>query len=134
MISSSLIGVVSQRLARRNCPHCRDTYTPTQEILKEFFKDPPSDIKWVKGYGCQKCHHTGFKGRIALAELWEPNHQDILLINKKAPMEDLKISAKNSTIPIISEAIAKLKDGETTLDELVRVLPYSFIEDYRQSL
>ena len=69
-----------------------------------------------------------------MAELWEPNHQDILLINKKAPMEDLKISAKNSTIPIISEAIAKLKDGETTLDELVRVLPYSFIEDYRQSL
>ncbi len=133
MISSTLIGVISQRLARRSCPQCRETYTPSEEILKEFFKDPPTDINWVKGKGCQACNHTGFKGRIALAELWEPNQQDIILINKNAPLEDLQASSSDSTITIISEAMIKLKAGDTTLDELIRILPYSFIEAYRQS-
>ncbi len=133
MITSSLMGVLSQRLARRVCPHCKGSYVPQEDLLKEFFAIPPTDINWVKGHGCQECNYTGFKGRIALAELWEPNQRDILLINKRAPMEDLKRSAANSTIPIIGEAIIKLQAGETTLEELIRILPYSFIEAYRQS-
>ncbi len=133
MITSSLVGVISQRLARRICSHCKDTYTPPVEIIKEFFATPPSDISWVKGHGCQECNYTGFKGRLALAELWEPSQRDTLLINKKAPLEELQKSSRQSTIPIIEEAILKLKVGETTLEELIRVLPYSFIEEYRRS-
>ncbi|MCD6534872.1 MAG: type II/IV secretion system protein, partial [Deltaproteobacteria bacterium] len=132
MITSSLIGVVSQRLARRSCPHCLEAYSPPVELIKEFFTSPPTDIKWVKGIGCQQCNFTGFKGRLAIAELWEPNHNDILLINKNAPIAELLESARQSTIPIMEEAIDKLKAGETTLEELIRILPYSFIEDYRQ--
>jgi len=132
MITSSLIGVVSQRLARRSCPHCLEAYSPPVELIKEFFTSPPTDIKGVKGIGCQQCNFTGFKGRLAIAELWEPNHNDILLINKNAPIAELLESARQSTIPIMEEAIDKLKAGETTLEELIRILPYSFIEDYRQ--
>ena len=132
MITSSLIGVISQRLARRICPHCKDVYNPPEELIKEFFATPPTDITWAKGKGCEKCNHTGFKGRLPLAELWEPNHNDIVLINKKAPIEELQVSARQSTIPIMNEAMDKLKAGETTLDELTRILPYSFIEDFRQ--
>lgn len=133
MITSSLIGVVSQRLARRTCPDCKEVYSPPEELIKEFFTTPPTDIKWVKGHGCQQCNYTGFKGRLALAELWEPNKDDTILINKKAPLEELLITSKQSTIPIMDEAMAKLKVGETTLDELIRVLPYSFIENFRQN-
>jgi len=126
-----LIGVISQRLVRRICPHCKTEYTPAAELIKEFFETPPDDIKWVKGRGCKECHFTGFHGRLPLAELWEPSNQDILLINKQAPTEELKKSARQSTIPIMEEAMLKLKAGETTLNELIRVLPYSFISDFR---
>ena len=132
MITSSLVGVISQRLARRICPHCKDIYSPPEELIQEFFTTPPTDINWTKGKGCEECNHTGFKGRLALAELWEPNHHDIVLINKRAPIEELQVSARQSTIPIMEEAMDKLKAGETTLDELIRILPYTFIEAYRQ--
>ncbi len=132
MITSSLIGVISQRLARRICPHCKETYSPAEEIIKEFFATPPTDISWVKGQGCEECNYATFKGRLALAELWEPNQHDIVLINKRAPLEELQVSARQSTIPIMEEAIDKVKAGETTLEELIRVLPYSFIENYRR--
>ncbi len=132
MISSSLIGVISQRLARRVCENCAEPYTPAPDLINEFFPAPPTDIEWRKGTGCDRCNHTGYKGRVAIAELWEPSHHDMLLINKKAEFEELKISARNSTIPLIEEAVIKLKAGETTLDELTRIIPFSFIEDYRE--
>ncbi len=132
MVTSTLIGVISQRLARRICPHCREPYEPDPELINEFFTTPPTDITWVKGRGCSQCHHTGYKGRLPLAELWEPSQQDILLINKQAPVEELQESARQTTIPIMEEALLKLREGETTLDELIRVLPYSFIADFRE--
>ena len=132
MITSTLIGVISQRLVRRICPHCKTSYKPSDKLIREFFQEPPKDIKWVKGRGCKQCHFTGYHGRLPLAELWEPNNQDIILINKQAPVEELKKSARQSTIPIMSEAMLKLKAGETTLDELIRVLPYTFIADFRE--
>ena len=133
MITSSLIGVISQRLARRICPHCKNNYSPSEDIIKEFFVTPPTDISWVKGKGCNECNHTGFKGRLALAELWEPSQHDILLINKGDSVDDLQVSARQSTISMMEEAMEKLRGGETSLEELVRILPYSFIRDYHQS-
>jgi len=132
MISSSLIGVMSQRLARQICPHCAERYTPDQELINEFFATPPTDINWLKGVGCDTCNYTGYKGRVAIAELWEPSQHDILLINKKAELEELKISARKNTIPLIEEALSKLREGKTTLDELIRIIPYTYIEDHRQ--
>ncbi len=132
MITSSLIGVISQRLARRICPRCKESYSPPEELINEFFATPPTDISWVKGKGCTECNYAGFKGRLALAELWEPNQDDIILINKRAPLEDLQVTARQSTIPIMEEAIGKVEAGETTLEELIRVLPYSFIENHRR--
>ena len=131
MISSSLIGVVSQRLARCICPFCIEEYTPEPELVKEFFPTPPDDINWQKGLGCNECNYTGYLGRVAIAELWEPSQRDILLINQKAELKKLKESSRNSTIPLVEEALLKLKAGVTTLDELIRIIPYTYIEDYR---
>ncbi len=134
MITSSLIGVISQRLARRVCENCAEPYTPDPELVNEFFPTPPTDIEWRRGIGCNECNHTGYRDRIAIAELWEPSYHDILLINKKAELEELRVSARDSMIPLIEEAIIKLKTGETTLDELTRIIPFSFIKDYREQL
>ncbi|MCD6269887.1 MAG: type II/IV secretion system protein, partial [Deltaproteobacteria bacterium] len=132
MISSSLIGVISQRLARKICPQCAESYTPDQSLISEFFTTPPTDINWQKGIGCEECNYTGYKGRVAIAELWEPSQHDILLINKQVPLEELKLSTRKSTIPLIQEALQKLREGITSLDELIRIIPYAYIEDHRK--
>ena len=131
LITSSLIGVVSQRLARRICPNCRESYQPKTSLLNEFFATPPGDIDWIRGRGCRQCNYTGYKGRLPLAELWEPSPNDILLINKQAPLEQLRQSAQATSISIMEEARLKLQNGETTMDELIRVLPYFFIAEFR---
>jgi twitching motility protein PilT len=131
LITSTLIGVVSQRLARRICPNCRESYQPKTSLLNEFFATPPGDIDWVRGRGCRQCNYTGYKGRLPLAELWEPSPNDILLINKQAPLEQLRQSARATSISIMEEARLKLQNGETTMDELIRVLPYFFIAEFR---
>ena len=132
MISSSLLGVISQRLARKICPDCVEDYTPSQDLIDEFFTTTPTNIKWRKGVGCEQCNYTGYRGRVAIAELWEPSQNDILLINKKAELEKLRTSSRENTISLVEEALIKLREGKTTLDELIRIIPYSYIEDHRQ--
>ena len=59
LVASSLIGVMSQRLARQVCPACKTPHTPPAELVREFFGDRPPDVELVKGAGCDKCHFIG---------------------------------------------------------------------------
>jgi type IV pilus assembly protein PilB len=84
----------------------------------------------MKGKGCPQCNFTGYKGRIAVAELWTPSEDDMMLINKHAPFDEIKASAQKSTILMAEDAMEKLRAGKTTLEELMRTLPYSSIEQF----
>jgi type IV pilus assembly protein PilB len=130
IITSSLLGVVAQRLIRKVCEHCKEDYLPSKELLKEFFSVPPVDVRWMKGKGCPQCNFTGYKGRLAVAELWTPSEEDMVLINKHAPFDEIKASAQKSTILMAEDAMEKLRTGKTTLEELIRTLPYSSIEQF----
>jgi type II secretory ATPase GspE/PulE/Tfp pilus assembly ATPase PilB-like protein len=130
MITSSLLGVLAQRLVRKVCDGCREDHTPSEELLKEFFSAPPVDIHWLKGKGCPQCNFTGYKGRMAVAELWTPSEDDIVLINKGVPFDEIKSSAQESTVLMAEDAMEKLRAGKTTLEELMRTLPYSSIEQF----
>jgi type IV pilus assembly protein PilB len=132
MITSSLLGVHAQRLVRKVCDQCREEYQPTDELLQEFFNTPPQDFHWSRGKGCPKCNFTGYKGRMAVAELWTPSEDDIVLINKGVPFDEIKASAWKSTILMAEDAMEKIKAGRTTLEELIRTLPYSSIEQFRR--
>jgi type IV pilus assembly protein PilB len=132
IITSSLLGVVAQRLIRKVCEHCKEDYLPSEELLKEFFSVPPADICWTKGKGCPQCNFTGYKGRLAVAELWSPSEEDMVLINKHVPFDEIKASAQKSTILMAEDAMEKLRAGKTTLEELIRTLPYSSIEQFHQ--
>jgi type IV pilus assembly protein PilB len=127
LIGASLAGVLSQRLVRTICTDCRETYTPAPELMKEFFDEQPSDIKWYRGRGCHKCDFSGYKGRRIVAELWLPSNADIILINKSAPRDELVESAVNSTYSMAENALLLLKEGTTNLEELMRTLPYPTI-------
>jgi type IV pilus assembly protein PilB len=132
MITSTLLGVHAQRLVRKVCEHCREDYMPTEELLKEFFTTPPAELRWSRGKGCPQCNFTGYKGRMAVAELWTPSEDDIVLINKGAPFDEIKASAQKSTLLMAADAMEKLRAGKTTLEELMRTLPYSSIEQFRR--
>jgi type IV pilus assembly protein PilB len=132
LISSSLLGVISQRLARQVCPSCRQDDDATPELVKEFFGKATPDVDFAKGAGCETCHGIGYKGRALIADLWIPDQQDHLLIMSKAPFEEVRASAARTTISMAQVAHARLRDGRTTLEELTRVLPYTAILEHRQ--
>ena len=127
LIGSSLVGALSQRLVRTICRECREEYRPPAELMREFFERPPNDILWFRGHGCQACDFTGYKGRRLVAELWTPNQNDVILINKSAPRDQLIESALASTHTMGDSAMALLREGVTNLEELMRMLPYSVI-------
>lgn len=131
LIASCLIGVLSQRLIRQVCPHCKEEYNPSGELIKEFFSNGEPDIKWYRGGKCASCNYTGYLGRLGVSQLWSPSDSDILLINKSL-VEELRESSDNSTIFMVEDAMRLLNEGKTNLEELIRTLPYSCIFQFHK--
>ena len=123
-ITSSILGVLSQRLIRQVCVHCTEEYLPPSTLLRALNIRPNSGLTWHRGRGCPTCYSTGYKGRLAVGELWVPNDNDIVLINKQAPFEEIRRSADASTFSIAEDVRDRLLQGRTNLEELVRMLPF----------
>jgi len=132
LLSACVLGVISQRLVRQICSNCKEEYMPSKELIREFFNAPPSDIRWFKGQKCSHCNYTGYTGRAAVAELWTPNENDIILINKGVAIDELRESSYQSTSFMGEDAIELLRAGRTNLEELIRTLPYSNIYQFRR--
>ena len=130
LIASSLLGVVSQRLVRTVCPSCRTPYTPSRDLVKEFFDTAPP-MTWFRGRGCKACAFSGYKGRFAVAEFWSPDERDVILVSKGAPFEQIRESAARTTISMARDVASRLAEGRTNLEELIRVLPYSSVYEFR---
>lgn len=132
LIGSSLIGVMSQRLVRRVCPSCRQEWLPSPEVLNEFFGTVPAHAKFFRGVGCADCGFSGYKGRMMVADLWMPDEQDAALITRQAPFDEIRQSAQRTTCSMAQDAHDRLVAGTTTVDELLRVLPYVAIVEHRR--
>jgi type II secretory ATPase GspE/PulE/Tfp pilus assembly ATPase PilB-like protein len=103
-------------------------------LLETTFDVVPSDLRWYHGTGCSKCHQTGYRRRLALAEFWTPGVDDVLLINQDAPVEAIVASASKNTYSMATDAMAKLREGRTTLDEVLRVLPPTALRELRSTV
>jgi type IV pilus assembly protein PilB len=129
--TSSLLGVLAQRLVREICWNCKEEYTPDAGLLRMAFEAAPRDQRWYHGAGCATCHQTGYKRRVAITELWTPSLDDVLLINQDAPFEAITESARKNTYTMATDAVVKLREGRTTLEELLRVMPPSALRELR---
>ncbi len=89
-------------------------------------------MKSYKGKGCAHCNFSGYRGRLAVGELWVPNENDVILMAKNASFEELRTSASRSTVSMAEDAANRLRAGTTNLEELIRMLPYSTIYRFRQ--
>lgn len=134
LLASSLLGVLAQRLVRSVCPDCREPYEPAPELVQEFFPERPAHLRFYRGAGCEKCNFSGYRGRMSVAELWVPNEEDVILISKRAPLDEIRVSARASTISMVHDAWARLAVGRTNLEELIRMLPYSSVYQFRQAM
>ena len=132
VIASSLIGVLAQRLVRQVCTECRQEYDPPADLVREFFDTPAPPMKFYQGAACSRCNFTGFRGRMGVGELWVPSERDVILITKNAPFEEIRASARDSTVAMAEDVMTRLTEGRTTLEELIRVLPYSSVYQFRQ--
>jgi type IV pilus assembly protein PilB len=129
-IASALMAVAGQRLVRRVCNECRTHYEPPTDLVREFFRTAP-EFAFTKGSGCERCNYAGYRGRMTMIELWTPDDEDILTITKNATFEQLRTSARRTTLPMSDSMQAALEDGHTTLEELVRVMPAMTIAEFR---
>ena len=131
LIASSLIGVLGQRLVRQVCSHCKTDYRPSDELLRQVFESTPTTMKFYKGQGCENCNFTGYSGRMTVMELWVPDDKDVIQIAKGVSFEEIRLSATRTTYSMADCAWSMLADGRTNLEELIRMLPYSSIDEMR---
>ena len=130
MIAPSVLACVGQRLAPRICEKCKESYTPTEEILRKYFDDVelPNDVKFHRGRGCTHCNHTGFKGRVSFHELLVVNRELRGKIAGHATLEDITNSARKVGYrPLRHDGLKKVLLGLTTIDEIVKATPIEYV-------
>ncbi len=125
LVESTLIAVLAQRLVRKICNACAETYTPSPtELAALRLADDPSmqGILLKKGEGCGKCRGTGYYGRIAIFEVMPVSPKIRKLIHHSSGAHDIKERALKEGMQVLREsAIQKMKDGITTVEEVIRV-------------
>ena len=123
LISSSLEGVLAQRLVRRICPHCREEWPVAPGIQAKFAGMGARQLKgpFFHGRGCDECRGTGYRGRIGIFELLAINPELRELILQKRSSVEIKTAAQKTMLTIHQDALQKAAEGITTLEEIVRV-------------
>lgn len=122
LLSSTIVGVLAQRLVRKVCSNCRIGYTPTTEELEEIAAPPTSRFLLYKGKGCQECYYSGYKGRHGLYELMNINRTICSQIAKETDSNKLRELAHSfGLISLREHGLHLVKAGITTLAEVLRV-------------
>jgi type II secretory ATPase GspE/PulE/Tfp pilus assembly ATPase PilB-like protein len=133
-LANSIEYTIGQRLARRICPDCKQEISVSPEELEKVKKilaginnkevAIPEKLSFYKGAGCEKCGQLGYKGRIGLYEAitMTPEIQTIIQNDKVTDFEIEQAAIKNGMVTILQDGIIKALNGETTLEEVYRVI------------
>ena len=123
LISSALRGVISQRLVRKICPHCKKAYKPHAEELEMLGLPEDSDAVFYRGEGCQECFHTGTRGRRAVFEILTLNSHLRRMVSNKADSETLKETALREGFVTMKENCRRLVlRGEISAAEAAKAI------------
>lgn len=121
---SALNGIWAQRLVRINCPHCSTEITVDESMLKRvnLTAEDVHDFNFRQGFGCGDCRGTGYKGRRAIAEILTLTDEIREMIIEKRPIRQIKdVARRNGTTTLRDAALAMVKRGDTTLEEIKRI-------------
>lgn len=124
MVSSSVILIVAQRLARKICENCKEEeqISETTLIKAGFSPDVVKDVRCYIGKGCPACNNTGYKGRIAVHEVMPIKDELKEMILQGAPATEIKKEAIRLGMSTLRQSgLKKVMDGITTIEEVLRV-------------
>jgi len=122
LISSSVIGVLAQRLVRVICEKCKEEYTPHPELLKELNLNNNSPVKLYRGTGCPFCKNTGYYGRTSIFEILELDEETRSLVISKVSSDVIKeVATKKGMKTLRDSGFEKALQGITTVEEILRV-------------
>jgi type IV pilus assembly protein PilB len=129
LVTSAITGALAQRLARRLCAHCKDSFDATEEDIVaagwkpgEVFADTDKPVLY-RAVGCSACSNTGYRGRKALLELLVVTEDVERLIIEGGTADDIhKLAVENGMVTLRQSGIRKALEGETTLEEVLRVV------------
>jgi general secretion pathway protein E len=132
LIASSLAGVLAQRLIQTLCKSCKVHHDPTPEEINHLgVERVPSDATIFKAVGCPKCNYKGYHGRTTVAELLLITDEIRPLILEKTPASTIKKAAiAQGMMTLRQDAILKVFNGITSLEEVVRVINDEDDEDF----
>jgi type II secretory ATPase GspE/PulE/Tfp pilus assembly ATPase PilB-like protein len=124
LINSSLVCVMSQRLVRKVCPHCKEEYTLKKDIIEslKLNLEKIKSTKFFRGKGCERCFNLGYSGRTALAEVLVLTPQIRQLILGRAQEHVIKEEARKAGMKTLREnGLEEAAKGNTSLEEVLRV-------------
>lgn len=123
LVSSALRGVISQRLVRKICPHCKKAYKPSADELEALGYPADSEVEFYKGAGCPECNHSGYRGRKGVFEILIINRNLRRLITTGATYDDLLVAAKENGLNTLDIKCRELvEQGVTTASEAIRTI------------
>ena len=122
LISGSVKGIISQRLVRRICPHCKKSYTPDSNELGLLGLKDDKEFTFYKGEGCPDCFYTGYRGRMAVFEIlvFTSDFKRAILMNDPIALE--KAIKDSDFRPILENCVELVLEGITTAKEVSRAV------------
>jgi len=121
-ISSTLIGVVAQRMVRRICPNCRAPYQPTEEEMQAFNKEIERETPtFYSGSGCNLCANTGYRGRTGIFEFLIMSEDIRKMLRSNAGSSEIRTQAiSEGMVTMKRDGMLKVKEGITSISEVLR--------------
>ncbi|MBE0556164.1 MAG: type II/IV secretion system protein, partial [Proteobacteria bacterium] len=122
LLSSTVRGILAQRLVRVICPYCKEKDPSAGDAEKLALLDTGADVELYRGRGCEQCAFTGYRGRSGVFELLVVDEEIRKLILRNADAIELRQAARRQGMQtILEDGIAKVGKGITTLGEIYRV-------------
>jgi type IV pilus assembly protein PilB len=119
LITSTVIGIVAQRLIRRICPKCAAPYTPNPEVLQRIGLKEGTQL--YRGRGCKACNRTGYKGRLGLYELLTPDEEITKMVLNRQPSDLIKsyLLKTGDFDSLRRDGLRKALEGKTTIEQVL---------------
>jgi general secretion pathway protein E len=125
LLTSTINGILAQRLVRRLCPHCREEYQPLPEVIAKIRRSLGGTVETGHLYrapGCERCNGTGYHGRLVITEVLRMS--DAIrraVLDHATATEILRIAIEEGMETMYQDGLRKSLDGRTTLEEVLRV-------------
>ena len=125
LLTSTVIGILAQRLVRRLCPHCKEPYHALPEVVRELGLAKfagEGDVTLHHAKGCPQCSQTGYSGRFCILEMLPMSDPLRSLVMRHATSSELKAEAqREGMLTMYDDGLRKALAGETTVEEVLRV-------------